>query len=263
MIMHDLIVSLESSPWILIIISIILGYLVGSISTARCVYSVVTGSKDYLAFSEPIPHTDEHFESDLISATWVAKKLGGKYGCVTSVIDILKIAIPTLLFKLAFKSDPFFLLVAISGIAGHNYPLYYRFVGGRGESPSIGAILVINWFGLFIANGIASLLGYLTGSILVLRWGGYLILVIWFWVFFRDIYYVVFMVLANCLFWFSMRKDLLKFLELKRSRKLKFSEEEVSEFIHMGKSSGRFLDKYGLYFVLKRLIKRIKARSGN
>jgi len=255
MIMNDLIVFLQDSPWILVLISIISGYLIGSISTARGVYSMVTGSRDYASFSEPIPHSDENFESDLISATWVTKRLGKKYGCVTSILDMLKIAIPTLLFKLTFTTHPFYLLVAISGIAGHNYPLFHRFVGGRGESPIIGAILVINWFGLFIANGIASLLGYITGSILVLRWGGYLILVIWFWFFFRDIYYVIFMVLANCLFWYSMRKDLLTFIELKKNRGLKFSEEDVSEFIMMGKTPGRFLDKYGLYFVLKRLIR--------
>jgi acyl phosphate:glycerol-3-phosphate acyltransferase len=255
MIMNDFLANLQNSPWIIVIISIICGYLIGSISTARVVYSMVTGSKDYSSFREPIPHTDQFFESNLISATWVTKKLGKQYGCVTSILDMLKIALPTILFKLAFTTYPFFLLVAISGIAGHNYPVFHRFAGGRGESPIIGALLVINWFGLFIANGLASLLGYITGSILVIRWGGYLILIIWFWFFFHDIYYVIFMVLANCLFWYSMRKDLVRFIELKKSRGLKFSEEDVSEFIEMGKTLGRFLDKYGLYFVLRRLIK--------
>ena len=261
MIMNDFILYLEESPWLVVFISVIVGYLAGSVSTARCVYWLVTGSRDYTSFSEPIPHSDVRFESDLVSATWVTKKLGKRYGCMTSILDMLKIAIPTLLFKLAFPIHPFYLLVAISGIAGHNYPLFHHFVGGRGESPIIGAILVINWFGLFIANGIASLLGYITGSILVLRWAGYLILVGWFWFYFRDIYHVLFMVLANGLFWFSMRKDLHTFIELKKKRGLKFSEEDVSEFILMGKTPGRFLDKYGLYFVLKRWIKGKKRMS--
>jgi hypothetical protein len=64
------------------------------------------------------------------------------------------------------------------------------------------------------------------------------------------------MILVNCLFWISMRKDLLRFIELKRKRGLSFTEEEVSEFILMGKGLGRALDKYSIYAVLKRLLKK-------
>ncbi|MBN1388373.1 MAG: glycerol-3-phosphate acyltransferase [Bacteroidales bacterium] len=254
--MNDFIVNLQNQPWIIIAAAAIIGYFVGSISTARMVYFLSTGSTDYSPFAEPVPHSDEVFESDLISATWVTKKLGKKYGCLTSILDMLKVALPTLLFKLLFALQPYFLLVAITGIAGHNYPVYHRFKGGRGESPIIGALLVINWFGYFVANAAASVLGYLTGSILVLRWGAYILLILWFWIYFQDIYYIIFMVLANFLFWFSMRHDLRRFRELKKIKGLKFSEEDVSDFILMGKSMGRFMDKYGLYHVIKRLFKK-------
>lgn len=254
--MSDFISTLQEQAWIIILAGAIIGYLIGSISTARFVYFMATGSTRYEPFAEPIPHTDEKFESDLISATWVTKKLGKRYGCITSILDMLKVAVPTLLFKLLFTSQPYFLIVAITGIAGHNYPVYHRFKGGRGESPIIGAVLVVNWFGYFIANAAASALGYITGSILVLRWGAYVLLIVWFWIYFRDIYYVIFMVLANFFFWFSMRNDLKTFSQLKKSKGLKFSEEDVSEFILMGKSMGRFMDKYGLYFVFKRLFNK-------
>jgi len=254
-IMNEAIQFFNEHAWVTALLAALSGYLIGSLSTARIVYFLNTRSSNYEPFKEDIPHTDEKFESDLISATWVTKKLGKRYGCITSILDMLKVALPTLFFKLTFSSHPFFLIAAIFGILGHNYPLYYRFKGGRGESPIIGSLFVINWFGIIIANGAASILGYLTGSILVLRWGAYIILIFWFWFFFRDIYYVLFMVLANILFWTSMRSDLARFQQLKKEKGLKFTEEEVSEFILMGKSSGRFLDKYGLYFVLKRWFK--------
>ena len=168
---------------------------------------------------------------------------------------MLKVALPTLLFKLLFPSQPYYLLTAIFGICGHNYPLYHKFVGGRGESPILGALLVINWFGIIIANGIASVLGYFTGSIFVLRFSGYIILIGWFWFYFQDIRYVLFMIMANFFYWFSMRKDLSRFQQLKKEKGIKFSEEEVSDFLLMGKEPGRFLDRYGLYFLLKRLFK--------
>ncbi len=57
-----------------------------------------------------------------------------------------------LLVKLVLTTEPCFLLVALFGVIGHNLPVYYRFRGGRGESPIIGSLLVINWFGLIITN---------------------------------------------------------------------------------------------------------------
>lgn len=253
--MNETAAFLQEHAWVTALSVALIGYLIGSVSTARVVYFLATGSTNYEPFKESIPHTDEKFESDLISATWVTLKLGKRYGCITSILDMLKVALPTLIVKLLFTSHPYFLLIAICGILGHNYPIYYRFQGGRGESPILGALLVINWFGILIANGVASILGYLVGSILVMRWGAYVLLIGWFWIYFRDPWYVLFMVMANILFWSSMRKDLIHFQQLKKEKGLKFTEEEVSEFILMGKSSGRFLDKYGLYFVLKRWFK--------
>ncbi len=228
----------------------------GSVSTARLIYTMVTGSRDYAAFAESIPHSEEKFESDLVSATWVNRKLGKRYGCLTAILDMMKVALPTLLVKLLFPSQPYLLLTALFGVLGHNYPVYHRFRGGRGESPLLGALFVINWFGVLIANALAAILGYLTASILVMRWGGYVLLIFWYWYYFEDPYYVGFMVLANGLYFFSMRKDLARFQELKKDKGIKFTEEDVSDFILMGKSSGRFLDKYGLYFVLRRWFRK-------
>jgi glycerol-3-phosphate acyltransferase PlsY len=213
---------------------------------------MATGKSKIEPFAEPIPHSDETFESDLVSATLVTKKLGAKYGCITSLADMLKVALPTLLAKLFFPSEPYFLLVALFGVIGHNLPLWYRFKGGRGESPIIGALLVINWFGLILANVAAAVLGFITGSVLVVRWGAYVILIFWFWCYFNDWRYGLFMILLNFFFWMSMRKDLARFSELKRKRGLEFTEEEVSEFILMGKTLGRFLDRYSLYALVKR-----------
>ena len=258
--MSDFISMLHANPWIIIASGAAIGYLVGSISVARIVYSLATGSHEYEPFAEPVPHTDKTFESDLISATWVTKKLNRKYGCATSILDMAKVAVPTLVFRLLFPTQPYFLLVALCGIAGHNYPIYYRFNGGRGESPILGALLVTNWFGLLVTNAAATIIGYVVGSVLVVRWGAYVLFILWFWLYFNDWWYVAFAVGANFLFWFSMRDDLKTFQELKNQGH-EFSQEDVSEFIMMGKTLGRFLDKYGLFHVVGRLLK--KWQQGN
>ena len=250
--MNEIITGIQDKVWVLLIICTISGYLIGSISFARLINFMVLKTTKISSFAEPIPHTDELFESDLISATLVTKKLGVKYGCMTSILDMLKVALPTLLVKLTLTQHPYFLLTAIAGIIGHNYPVYYRFIGGRGESPIIGALVVINWFGILICNGAALILGFITGSVLVVRWGAYSILIFWFWYYFKDIYYVAFMVLANLLFYLAMSRDLLRFRELKVKKGINFSEADVSEFILMGRSLGRALDKYSLYYMIKR-----------
>jgi hypothetical protein len=60
------------------------------------------------------------------------------------------------------------------------------------------------------------------------------------------------MVLANFFFYLAMSRDLLRFRELKVKKGINFTEEDVSEFILMGRSLGRALDKYSLYYMIKR-----------
>ena len=50
-----------------------------------------------------------------------------------------------------------------------------------------------------------------------------------------------------------MRKDLARFQELKKKKGLTFTEEDVSEFILMGKGLGKALDKYSLYSLIKKI----------
>lgn len=256
MIMSDTLVFANSHPWLTAAICSIAGYFIGTVSSARIVYFLATGKWTIEPFAEPVPNSDEVFESDLVSATLVNRKLGAKYGCITSIADMLKVAVPMLLVRLVFDEQPYHLLVALFGVAGHNFPVWYGFRGGRGESPIIGSLLVTSWSGFLLTNLASVALGFITGSVLVMRWGAYLIMPAWLWFQFRDWRYVVFMVLLVVLFLISMRKDLARFNELKKKRGSKFTEEEVSEFILMGKSPGRMLDRYSLFALVRRMFAR-------
>ncbi|MRR23047.1 glycerol-3-phosphate acyltransferase [bacterium] len=256
--MNEILVFAGNHPWLTALICSAAGYLIGTVSSARIIYFLATGRWKIEPFAEPVPNSDEVFESDLVSATLVNKKLGAKYGCITAIADMLKVALPMLLVKAAFAEQPYHLLVALFGVAGHNFPVWYGFKGGRGESSIIGALLVTSWSGYLVANLASVALGFITGSVLVMRWGAYFLMPVWLWFQFRDWRYVVFMVLMVLLFLLSMRKDLARFTELKRKRGSKFTEEEVSEFILMGKSPGRMLDRYSLYSLLRRMLSKEK-----
>jgi acyl phosphate:glycerol-3-phosphate acyltransferase len=256
MVMSEAIAYLQDKVWLLVILLVAAGYLFGSISFARIIHYFVkkTGSID--AFAEPVPHSDETFESSLVSATLVTKKLGARYGLTVSLLDMLKVALPALVVRLLLKDDPWYLIIALAGVIGHNYPVWYRFVGGRGESPIIGSVLVINWFSLFLANGAGLVLGYITGSVLVVRWSYHILLPVWFLIYFNNPWPAAYMVATNFLFWMSMRADLARFQDLKKKKGLKFSEEDVSEFILMGRSLGRFLDRYSIYALAKKALSK-------
>ncbi len=228
------------------------GYLLGSISFARVLTWIRTRSSYVKPINEPVPGSDIMFSSDSVSATAAHLNLGKRFGCLTALLDMGKVALPTFLFSYFFPDHLYFLLAAATGIAGHNYPIYHHFRGGRGESPMMGAMLVINWFGIPIASASSLLLGYLTGSVLVIRYGWYVLMIGWYWIYFHNIYYVIFMITANFLFWFSMRRDLATFAELKKKDDLKIAEESVSDFLLMGKGLGRFLDHYGLPALIRK-----------
>jgi glycerol-3-phosphate acyltransferase PlsY len=252
--MSEVIVYLQDKVWLLVIILATSGYLIGSISFARLIHYFVkkTGSID--SFAEPVPHSNETFESNLVSATLVSKKLGARYGLTVSALDMLKVALPALAIKLLISDDPWYLIIALGGVLGHNYPVWYGFVGGRGESSILGSVFVINWFSFFLANGAGLVLGYITGSVLVVRWSYHILLPLWFLYYFDNPWPAAYMVATNFLFWMSMKADLKRFQDLKKNKGLKFSEEDVSEFILMGKSLGRFLDRYSIYSLIKKAL---------
>ena len=155
--------------WIAILAGII-GYLCGSISFARLVTRRVAPNTDLKLIQQPIPNTDIVFESDSISASMVRMQVGTRYGCLTAILDILKVFIPTLVFKLWQPAAPYFLITAAFGLIGHDWPLYHHFKGGRGESAIIGGMLVIDPIGLVLTNLAGGVIGWLVGDVLVLRW---------------------------------------------------------------------------------------------
>lgn len=247
--------SISQITWLMYVLAGLAGYLSGSLSFARILTRIITKSGHIEKLREAVPGTDQTFESDSVSATVVTQNLGKRYGCLTALLDMFKVALPVFLVRYFFPEQPYFLATGLLGMLGHDYPVYHRFQGGRGESPMIGAMLVINWFGIFLANAASLVLGYLMGSILVLRYGWYVLMVFWYWIYFNDIRYVAFMIIANIIFWNSMRKDLVSYSELKKGIDIEVTEEQVSDFLLMGKGIGRFLDRYGLPARVRKIFK--------
>lgn len=83
-----------------------------------------------------------------IGATNVGRLLGGRWGKLCLALDILKGMLPTLLARaVLIGSSPSagtllcWLLVAVAAVAGHVFPVYLRFRGGKGVATTIGVAL--------------------------------------------------------------------------------------------------------------------------
>jgi len=163
------------------LLAIVIGYFVGSISFARLVARRFAPQQDISKIVIEGTDGKGRFESDSVSATSVRLHLGPRYGCLVGILDILKAAIPALVFKLRMPEAPYYLLAAGMAVVGHNWPIYYRFRGGRGISPSFGGMLVVDWLGVVVTN-ILGLAGDLVIRNPILSSGIWLgLMVPWIW----------------------------------------------------------------------------------
>ena len=83
-----------------------------------------------------------------IGATNVFRALGKKWGILAFTCDALKGFIPASLFPFLAKTigapgddSVLSLVCACLAIAGHNWPVYLRFKGGKGVATSVGALI--------------------------------------------------------------------------------------------------------------------------
>jgi len=79
-----------------------------------------------------VPDTQANFQSIAVSATMINTQLGPRYGCLTRLLDMAKIGLPTLFLKVEYFNSPYYLIFAAFCTLGHIWPIYYGFRGGRG-----------------------------------------------------------------------------------------------------------------------------------
>lgn len=201
---------------VIALLAIVIGYLSGSISFARLVTRRFAPQQDITKIEIEVPDSDERFESDAISATSVRLHLGPRYGCLTSILDILKAALPALAFKLWQPEAPYYLLAAGMAAVGHNWPIYYRFKGGRGMSPILGGMLVVDWLGVIITF-LLGLLSDLAIKATLVSSGVWLVLMIpWIWLRSGDAAELAYAVAMCILFWASMIPEWRELLRLRQ-----------------------------------------------
>jgi acyl phosphate:glycerol-3-phosphate acyltransferase len=235
---------------IVTLVAAVVGYLLGSLSFARVVARLVNPAVD-VTFLETDVGDGNRVTSNAVSGTVVRMKLGKRWGLLVSLLDILKVSVPVLVFRLAYPGESYLYVAAAAGVAGHNWPIYHRFKGGRGESAIMGGLLVIDPIGFALMLTVGMGIGFLAGNILVFEWTGFVLMIPWLWVTTGDPVAVVYMVLVDAMFVVAMIPEIRQFLPLLKMPGGPTNEEMVREY-GMGAKLGRAMDLYSIPALIKR-----------
>ena len=118
--------------WLMILICI-LSYLIGSVSFGLIV-AKLAGGPDLRKVG-----------SGNTGASNVQRTMGWKYGLITFAGDSLKGVLACLIAELVIGDHIAALAAGFFSVIGHNWPIYYRFRGGKGVAASCGILLYCFW----------------------------------------------------------------------------------------------------------------------
>jgi glycerol-3-phosphate acyltransferase PlsY len=242
----------------IVLLAAVIGYLSGSVSYARLVARLADPGRKIGKIKVSVPgQADTYVESDSVSATTVRLQYGGKYGGLVSLLDMLKAAIPMLAFKLWQPDQPYYLVASVMAVVGHNWPIFFRFKGGRGLSCIIGSFFVLNWLGTIVTNVVGFLVGYRSRNMLVVTGAGIVLMIPWIIFATRDWVLVAYVFLMNFIYWFSMIPELKEYARLRRAGTLQ--EFQSAEALEVTQEDGSV--RYDSN-TLHNLRKRINSRLG-
>lgn len=156
-----------------IVLMLIIGYLIGSIPSGVWVGKLMYG-KDI-----------RDYGSGNMGTTNTFRVLGKKAGTIVLLMDMFKGTLAALL-PYFFHSNVNVLLIGLSAIIGHVYPIFAGFKGGKAVATSVGVLLVYNPLFFVIAWAIFLITLYISSMVSVASMVGFLLITI-VSLFFRDL----------------------------------------------------------------------------
>lgn len=217
------------------------GYLMGSITFSRIVSRIISPKEKLEEVEVPVEGTDMTYKVTSFGASAASMKYGPKVGCTIGLADMIKVALPVLFFRLMFPGQSYMYIAAIAGMIGHNWPVYYKFKGGRGISAYYGGIFVIDWLGALSTMVVGMLFGFLIArDFFIAYMAGLWLLIPWAWFTTHRFDYLAYAIAANILFIVAMLPDIKQYIKIRKV--VKVSAKMVLETTPMGRGMLKISD---------------------
>ena len=138
-------------PWLIVL----LGYFLGSIPTAWIAGRLLKGVDIRRVGDENM------------GAANAFRQLGAKTGVAVFFVDVGKGALAILIAQAANIPQTAVLFTGVAAVAGHNWPVFIGFRGGRGESTTIGVLLTLITQPILIVGGVAIVAFFITRRVIL------------------------------------------------------------------------------------------------
>lgn len=225
------------------ILSTLTGYLFGAVSFSRLVARWISPQVDpqNITIKDEVTGI-EHPRA--VNASTISIPLGWKAGCLVALLDMFKVALPVLVFKLLFPGQPYFLLAAVAGLVGNDWPIYYRFKGGTGISAIFGGLLVIDPLSILVSTSAGFVVGLVIMRSFALMFILSLLFIIpWLWFRFHDFAYLYYGIAVNLIYLAMFMRDAKDYL---RPGARVMGEKEIMTQMPMGRGMIRMIERLGL-----------------
>ncbi len=200
------------------LIAILASYLLGAVSFSRLVTRLIAPNLDLENVRMTQADGSEGPPLQTIGATTASIKLGPKVGCTIGLLDILKGFVPVLLLKLLYPNDFYHLLAAVFVVIGHNWPVFYRFRGGGGISPTYGGLFAIDFIGTIVSAFAGMLFGFfIIRDILLAYVSGLWFVLLWLILFKGNWPHIIYGIVINVIFTLALIPDTKDYLKKKRA----------------------------------------------
>lgn len=144
------------------ILTILVAYLLGSIPFTQVVAKTVKG----IDLRE--------VGSRNVGGRNLTRQLGMGWGALGGALDVLKGTAAIAAARAWLGPDPLSILPGVAVVAGHNWPVWLGFRGGKGLSVALGVMLYLAPLESLLAFLVALLLIRLTGNILLTALAGFI-----------------------------------------------------------------------------------------
>jgi acyl phosphate:glycerol-3-phosphate acyltransferase len=209
-----------------VLFAMVCSYLIGCISFGRLVVRLFGGGRALTDMELDVPGSDTKFRYTAVSGTAVGMSMGSRFGCLAGILDMLKAAIPTLLFKLLYPGQPVFLIAGLAAMVGHIWPIFYHFKGGRGYSAVYGSLLVVDVVGAVVTSVVGMVVGIVVVRDLMMAYLLSLWLIIpWLWLTTHDLAYLAYGVGLNIIFMLAFIPELRQVIALRKAGHFDFQND--------------------------------------